>query len=84
MNWQSVTENQSLQNLPFKIELNEYGAIIMNPVKLQHSYWQSRIARFMENKRQDGMALQECAVWTRKGTKVADVAWVSDELWREL
>jgi Uma2 family endonuclease len=27
--------------------------------------------------RQDGLALAECAVSTRKGTKVADVAWAS-------
>jgi Uma2 family endonuclease len=84
MNWQEVTENPNLQNLPFKIELNEWGQIIMNPVKLKHSYWQSRIARVMENMRQDGIALPECAVWTKKGTKVADVAWVSLELWDAL
>ena len=84
MNWQEVTERPSLRDLPFKIELNEYGAIVMNPVKLQRSVFQGRIVSLMENQRADGMALPECGVWTRKGTKVADVAWVSLELWKEL
>ncbi len=84
MNWQEVTEHPSLRDLPFKIELNEYGAIVMNPVKLNHSVFQGRIVSLMESQRLNGMSLVECAVWTRKGTKVADVAWVSLELWKEL
>ena len=31
MNWQEVCEDRSLQDLPFKIELNEYGQIVMSP-----------------------------------------------------
>jgi hypothetical protein len=84
MNWQEVVEHPSLRDLPFKIELNEYGAIVMNPVKLNHSGFQRSIQALMENQRDDGMALPEVAVWTRKGTKVADVAWVSLELWKDL
>jgi Uma2 family endonuclease len=82
MNWQEVVEHPSLQNLPFKIELNEYGAIVMNPVKLNHSAYQNEIGHFMRSQRDDGMALAECAVWTPKGTKVADVAWFSTERWQ--
>jgi hypothetical protein len=37
MDWKEVTENPNLQNLPFKIELSEWGQIVMNPVKLNHS-----------------------------------------------
>ena len=28
MNWQEICEHPSLQNIPFKIELNEYGKIV--------------------------------------------------------
>jgi Uma2 family endonuclease len=84
MNWQEVTENPNLRNLPFKIELNEWGQIIMNPVKLGHSVYQGRIARQMERLRSDGFASPEVAIWTKKGTKVADIAWISDNLWKEL
>jgi len=37
MNWQEVCEYPDLENLPFKIELNEYGNITMSPVKVCHS-----------------------------------------------
>ncbi|MCP4104532.1 MAG: hypothetical protein GY749_03190 [Desulfobacteraceae bacterium] len=43
MNWQQVCEHPNLENLPFKIELNERGQIIMSPVKVIHSAYQGRI-----------------------------------------
>ncbi|GEM_PF-3004535 len=33
MNWQEVCEHSDLQNLPFKIELNERGQIIISSAK---------------------------------------------------
>ncbi len=84
MNWAEVVAHPSLQDLPFKIELNEYGQVVMNPVKLKHSFYQGRISRLMENQRNDGIAAPEFAIWTRKGTKAADVVWVSLELWEKL
>ena len=79
MNWQEVIKHPSLQNLPFKIELNEKGEIVMNPVKVNHSIYQGEIAALMRSMREGGMVLAECAVWTKKGTKVADVAWASKQ-----
>lgn len=81
MDWKEVTENPNLQDLPFKIELNEYGQIVMNPVKLSHSVYQGEIIARLRPLNPDGRLLAECAVWTRKGTKVADVAWFSGERW---
>lgn len=79
MNWQEVCENQSLHNLPFKIELNAIGKILMSPVKVYHSVLQGEIAALLRSHRNDGKILSECAIHTRLGTKVADVAWVSKE-----
>ena len=84
MNWQQVTEHPSLRDLPFKIELNQYGAIIMNPVKLNHSVYQGELSRRLGNLRPDGKVSVEFAIATPKGTKVADVAWVSQERWQKL
>lgn len=77
MNWQEVVESPYLQNLPFKIETNEYGEIIMNPVKIGHSIYQGEIGFLMRTMRPEGIVMVECAIKTRKGTKVADVAWGS-------
>ena len=78
MNWQEVCEHPSLQDLPFKIELNERGEIVMAPVRVAHSAYQGEIGFLLRSQRQEGKVLAECAIKTIKGTKVADVAWASD------
>jgi Uma2 family endonuclease len=84
MNWAEVVAHPSLQDLPFKIELNEYGQVVMNPVKINHSFYQGRIGNLLQNMREDGVILMECAIWTRKGTKCADVAWASVKLFEKI
>jgi Uma2 family endonuclease len=78
MNWQEVCEHPSLQDLPFKIETNERGEIVMAPVRVAHSAYQGEISFLLRSQRQGGKVLAECAIKTTKGTKVADVAWASD------
>lgn len=78
MNWQEVCEHPSLKDLPFKIELNEYGQVVMSPVKVYHSAFQGRIGSLLDRLLK-GHVLAECAIATPAGTKVADVAWVSLE-----
>ena len=84
MDWAEVVEHPSLKDIPFKIETNEFGEIVMNPVKINHSFYQSRISTLMQNMRGDGVTLTECAIKTRLGTKCADVAWVSLEKFSDL
>lgn len=78
MNWQEVCANPNLQNLPFKIELNEYGQVVTSPMKVFHSLLQGEIERLLLQCITSGKAFPECAIHTNKGTKVADVVWVSD------
>ena len=79
MNWREVCANPNLRNLPFKIELNEYGQIVMSPVKVYHSAFQGEIEHLLRSLLPDGKTLPECAIATPKGTKVADAAWVSPD-----
>ncbi|MFK5969073.1 MAG: hypothetical protein QM487_02985 [Candidatus Marithrix sp.] len=79
MNWQQVCKHKDLQNLPFKIELNRRGQIIMSPAKVYHSAYQGEIEYLLRSLNKNGRTLPECAIWTKAGTKVADVAWVSNQ-----
>lgn len=81
MDWQELCERPELQNLPFKIELTDKGQILMSPVKVYHSAFQGKIARLLPNK---GVILSECAIRTSKGTKIADVAWCSEERFKTI
>lgn len=78
MKWEEVCENKQLQDLPFKIELNKWGQIIMSPVKIKHSFYQGRIQRLLESLLKTGEVMPECAINTSDGVKVADVVWCSD------
>ena len=79
MLWQEICEHSALQNLPFKIESTKQGAIIMSPVNVSHSIFQGRITRKLNAMLEDGEAIVECAIATKQGTKVADVAWASNK-----
>lgn len=79
MKWSEVIEHPSLQDLPFKIELNEYGQIVMTPAKNIHGRYQVKIGNLLESQLPDGEAITECSIQTSKGVKVADVAWCSAE-----
>ena len=45
MKWQDVLSDKTLQDLPYKIELNEYGKIEMSPASFIHSLLQGEIAK---------------------------------------
>jgi len=77
MNWEQVCADPSLQDLPYKIELNEYGQIVMSPASNQHCSHQVKLAILLNEHIPDGEAITECSIDTDKGVKVADVAWIS-------
>jgi Uma2 family endonuclease len=80
MQWQEVCENKQLQDLPFKIELNKWGQIVMSPAKPKHSFYQGRIQNLLEMLLKTGVTMPECAIQTTEGVKVADVVWTSDQI----
>ncbi|MFN5474875.1 MAG: Uma2 family endonuclease, partial [Pseudanabaena sp.] len=69
MKWEEVCENRQLQDLPFKIELNKWGQIVMSPVKIKHSFHQGRIQRLLESLLNNGEVMPECAIDTTDGVK---------------
>ncbi len=77
MQWSEVIENPLLQNLPFKIELNRFGQILMSPASNHHGRIQAKLAGLLWGQRPDGEVITECSVDTPDGVKVADVAWAS-------
>lgn len=77
MQWQEVCENKYLQDLPFKIELNKWGQIVMSPVKIKHSFYQGIIQNLLNSLIKTGFAFPECAIQTADNVKVADVVWCS-------
>ncbi|MEM1117183.1 MAG: Uma2 family endonuclease [Bacteroidota bacterium] len=77
MTWDDVCAHPALEDLPFRIEQDEHGRILMSPTTNIHSRRQRAIARVLEAAL-GSEAIPECSVDTSKGVKVADVAWLSE------
>ena len=77
MQWQDVLSDKTLQDLPYKIELNEYGKIEMSPASFIHSLLQGEIAKRLGSQ-SNGRVFTELAIQTTMGVRVPDVSWGSD------
>ena len=77
MEWSEVITNPVLQNLPFKIELNKFGKLLMSPASNLRGRVQGRLAATLWNDMPEGEVITECSIATSDGVKVADVVWAS-------
>ncbi len=83
--WERVLEDPDLRDLPYKVETNEYGQIVLSPVKNKHSFLQERIADLLRERiDRPGRLPYEFAVDTADGVKVPDVVWISEERRRRI
>ncbi len=81
--WQELIENPFFWDMPYKIELNKFGQILMSPASNRHGILQNRVAREIEFDKQIGVVVTECSILTSEGVRVAGVAWLSDEFYAE-
>jgi len=80
MEWEQVCAEPNLKGLPYKIELNERGQIVMSPASIRHVIFQKRITVLIETLLRQGETFQEFPVKTSENVKVPDAVWISDRL----
>jgi Uma2 family endonuclease len=68
--------------IPFKVELNEKGAIEVSPPTTRHGVIQAFVAHELTRQRPEGTAITECPVETDIGVRVPDVVWASPAFMR--
>ena len=77
--WAELLCDSVVADLPFRIETNAHGQILMTPPPSgQHSARQGEIV-FRLRQLLGGNALPECPVSTVDGVRAADVGWYSEE-----
>ena len=75
--WQELLTDPELARLPYRIETDRFGRIIMSPPPaLPHSFNQSKILQLLAQLLIGGQALTECPLGTLDGIKGIDVAWL--------
>jgi len=78
MSWAEICCNSVLKDLPFKIQTDKWGHIVMSPATNEHGMYQARLVTLLSRLLNFGIIISECSIQTSEGVKVADVAWASD------
>src|SRR3954463_10841229 len=79
LRWDEVCRDPSLQDLPYKIELNVWGKVEMSPASNRHGRLQAELAAELKRQLPRGTVITECSILTRIGIRVPDVVWASSE-----
>ena len=80
MTWDEICEDRLLATLPYRIESDRWGNIVMSPPpRSRHAEYQGWMVTFLQQRLTGGLAMPECPIQTEEGVKAADVAWVSHQ-----
>ncbi len=81
--WHELMKNPFFRDVPYKVELNKFGQILMSPASNWHGIMQFNIGSQIKKAKKGGVVIIECSILTSEGVRVADVAWASDEFYAE-
>jgi len=82
--WQEIVADPTLRDLPYKVETNHRGQLVLSPQTNRHSRQQKAVEKKLDALLSEGEAFSEWAIATAGGTKQADVIWASDERHRKM
>lgn len=82
--WREIVKDPSLHDLPYKVETNARGQLVLSPHKHGHSQLQSRLFRLLRRHAPEGLVSVKYALATPVGVKAPDVVWMSPEREREM
>jgi Uma2 family endonuclease len=82
--WREIAEDPSLHGLPYKVETNERGQLILSPHAGSHAQLQSRLFQLLRRHVPEGLLAVAYAVATPAGVKIPDVVWMSPAREREM
>ncbi len=79
MTWDEICEDPNLRDLPFKVETNQRGQIVMSPARSRHGEYQHEVGALLRQFLPHGRVVVECPIQTSAGVRVPDVAWTTPE-----
>jgi Uma2 family endonuclease len=75
--WQEIVSDPHLRELPYTVETNDRGQIVLSPHQADHSYLQGDIIGFLYEHATEGRPFPEFPITTAEGVKVPDVVWMT-------
>jgi Uma2 family endonuclease len=83
--WNEVLSDPALAKVPGRIETDRHGNVVMHaPSAPAHGIFQAEIACLLRQLLPNGHTIIACPVSTADGVRAADIAWASNNQWREL
>lgn len=76
--WRALCADATFEDVPGKVELTEWGEILMSPVGKTHGLIVMRIAEALK-RGLGGHTMAEVGIVTSIGVRAPDVAWCSDQ-----
>lgn len=76
--WNEIVTDPLLSNLPYKIETNARGQILLSPHTARHSDRQGNLMALLHQHAPSGLIRPEFPICTAEGTKMADVVWITE------
>lgn len=77
--WDEIVRDPTLRDLPYKVETNARGQIILSPHKAHHSELQESLQDLLRVYAPQGRQPPEYPIATPAGVKQADVVWMSPQ-----
>ena len=82
--WHTIVDDPLLSELPYKVETNRRGQIVLSPHSAEHSDRQGDLIALLYEHGGEGRARPEFPIITPMGTKVADAIWVTAQRREEM
>ncbi len=82
--WQEIVNDPLLRELPYTVETNQRGQIVLSPHSLSHSNLQGLVLDLLRDHLEEGRGLPELPLCTSAGTKQVDVVWASADRLAEM
>ena len=82
--WQELVSDPDLRELPYTVETNHRGQIVLSRHENTHSVTQEQIQGLLDEHAPDGLQPTKFAIATPDGVKVADVIWMSRGRWAQM
>ena len=82
--WHEIVDDPALQDLPYKVETNRRGQLILSSHSNHHSLQQRSVQQLLDRYAPEGIVAPEFALATDRGVKVPDVVWMSATRWEAM
>jgi len=77
--WRAMCADPLFEDIPGKIELTEWGEILMSPVGKRHGLAAMRVAEALRQALPAGQTMAEVGIATSIGVRAPDIAWCSTQ-----